>query len=201
MNNVVLTKSFSQPEINRSELLRYASVGEETTEIGGLLDECIGEALPRLDYRVCYRAFRVSDCGDTTDLGFCKTESAVLKKYLSECEYIILFAATVGVEIDRLIKKYSHLSPAKATLLQALGSERVESLCDEFSDEIKAAAEASGYTAKPRVSAGYGDIPLSMQRDIFLSLDCSRKIGVTLGESLLMTPEKSVTAIIGIKKK
>ena len=51
---------------------------------------------------------------------------------------------------------------------------------------------------KPRFSPGYGDLSLEMQRDIFRVLDCPRKIGLTLNESLLMSPSKSVTAIIGI---
>jgi len=37
-----------------------------------------------------------------------------------------------------------------------------------------------------------------MQRDIFAVLDCPRKIGLSLNGSLLMSPSKSVTAIIGI---
>ena len=50
----------------------------------------------------------------------------------------------------------------------------------------------------PRFSPGYGDLPLSLQRDIFRVLDCPRKIGLTLNESLLMSPSKSVTAIVGL---
>ena len=37
------------------------------------------------------------------------------------------------------------------------------------------------------------------QKDIFKILDCSKKIGLTLTDSLLMSPTKSVTAIVGIK--
>ena len=58
--------------------------------------------------------------------------------------------------------------------------------------------QAEGKFLKPRFSPGYGDLPLEMQRDIFRVLDCSRKIGLTLNESLLMSPSKSVTAIVGI---
>lgn len=52
---------------------------------------------------------------------------------------------------------------------------------------------------KPRFSAGYGDLPLEVQKDIFRVLDCPRKIGLTLNDSLLMSPTKSVTAIVGIE--
>ena len=39
---------------------------------------------------------------------------------------------------------------------------------------------------------------LRYQKDIFSVLDCQRKIGLTLNDSMLMSPTKSVTAIIGI---
>ena len=57
-----------------------------------------------------------------------------------------------------------------------------------------------GKSLRTRVSPGYGDISLTMQKDIFAILDCERKIGITLNEDLLMSPSKSVTAIAGIKK-
>ena len=40
-----------------------------------------------------------------------------------------------------------------------------------------------------------------MQKDVFAALECETMIGVTLTESLLMTPSTSVTAIIGMKEK
>ena len=50
----------------------------------------------------------------------------------------------------------------------------------------------------PGFSPGYGDLPLDLQREIFAALDCPKRIGVSLNESLLMSPSKSVSAIIGL---
>ena len=80
-------------------------------------------------------------------------------------------------------------------MLQAIGAERLESFCDIFCRDISCEYNEK---LRPRVSPGYGDIPLSMQKEIFSALDCSRKIGLSLNASLLMTPTKSVTAIVGI---
>ena len=52
-----------------------------------------------------------------------------------------------------------------------------------------------------RFSPGYGDLPLAMQQDVMEALDCGRTVGITLTDSLLMTPSKSVTAIIGMKER
>ena len=200
-NGLIYTKTYSAPPVDRREVLRYASTPVETEEISALLDECIAEADSLLSYRVCYREFPVCCSGGETSLGFCQSNSRVLAKNLSGCKRIVLFAATVGVEIDRLIARAGVISAAKATMLQALGSERVEALCDLFNDEMKKESASRGYIARPRVSAGYGDIPLEMQRDIFAALDCNKSIGISLGESLLMSPSKSVTAIIGLQEK
>ena len=102
--------------------------------------------------------------------------------------------AGAGLEIDRLIRRYTSLSPAKALFFQAIGAERIESLCDAFCEELK----KDGLQLRPRFSPGYGDLPMELQKDIFRVLDCPRKIGLALNESLLMSPSKSVTAIIGI---
>ena len=83
-------------------------------------------------------------------------------------------------------------------MLQAIGAERIEALCDVFCEKIRLDAESAGLFPRPRFSPGYGDFPLELQKDIFRVLDCSRKIGLTLNESLLMSPSKSVTAVIGL---
>ena len=113
----------------------------------------------------------------------------------------VVFGATVGLAIDRLIARYGHISPVKALFFQAIGAERIEAVCDLFCADIQREYAACGYQAGARFSPGYGDFPLSAQRDIFRVLDCSRKIGLSLNSSLLMSPSKSVTAIIGLSRE
>ena len=132
------------------------------------------------------------------DLSFAVVKSADLKKNLRGCRKIILFAATIGLGTDRLIARYSRTSPAKALCFQAIGAERIESLCDVFNKEVSQQCRRNGFFTRPRFSPGYGDLPLDVQKSIFSVLDCPRKIGLSLNESLLMSPSKSVTAIIGL---
>lgn len=176
-------------------------MAEPSAEVEAMLDELMVEASAVLDFRVCYSEVPVSFLGDGIDFGFCKTTSKNLCKNLCDCESAVIFAATVGIGLDRLIAKYRAISPAKALLLDAFGAERVESLCDAFSDDIKAEKIKLGKICRPRFSPGYGDLLLNMQKDIFALLDCPKRIGISLNESLLMSPSKSVTAIIGIADK
>ena len=86
-------------------------------------------------------------------------------------------------------------------MLQALGAERIESLCDRFCADFENEVSLLGKKTRPRYSAGYGDFPIEMQFPICEALNSAKKIGVFVNESLLLSPSKSVTAIIGIEDK
>ena len=200
MMNTVFYKSYPEPAFNLKEILRYAGCREASTEVAALLEECISECSGTLCYKICYAEYPMKFECEELDLGFARVQSKKLAQNLCGCEKIVLFAATVGLGMDRLIARYSRISPAKAHLFQAIGAERVESLCDVFNAEVTAKMRETGFCTRPRFSPGYGDLPLELQCDIFRALDCGRKLGMTLNDSLLMSPSKSVTAIIGIGK-
>ena len=192
--HTVCYKTYAAPPFNTKEILRYAKCREADKDVLALMQSCMDELKDKLTYKVCYAEFPISVCDGTLDLSFFKTNSTMLQKALSGCQRYILLAATIGLELDRLIMKYGRISPAKALFFQAIGAERIESLCDMFCAEL----QNSGMQIKPRVSPGYGDLPLDIQKEIFAILDCPRKIGLTLNDSMLMTPTKSVTAFIGV---
>lgn len=192
MRSAVMIRSLSEPPLRLREVLRYSGADER---LSAEAKSCFEECREMLRYDVCFERLPVLRKGGVLDLSFAKTESHDLSVCLRECDEIILFAATIGLGIDRLISKYSILSPSRAIFFQAIGAERIESLCDTFCAEIE---EQFPGGIRPRFSPGYGDLPLEFQRDIFASLDPPRRIGLSLNESLLMSPSKSVTAIIGI---
>lgn len=181
----VITKNYEAPPIRRREILKYSSVRGPVPRIDALLDECLSE-LSGLTYKVCF-------CRIPTDQLW--TDSDSLKSHLEGCEWAVVLAATVGIAIDRLIARYAPVSPTKALLFQAIGAERIESLCDAFEEDLK----KDFPIISKRFSPGYGDLPLDYQRRIFSILDCHKRIGLTVNESLIMSPSKSVTAIIGVK--
>ena len=192
MADIVLFKQYDirsdqrLSEININEVRRYSGMKDDSLD--GVIDECVKEAMPVLSYKVSYmRTF--------PGVGY-KSEN--LRTNLKGCDEVIIFAATVGIGIDRLISKYSHVSESKALFMQALGAERVESLCDLFNSEMNELVSAEGKYLRPRFSPGYGDLPISVQKDFVTVLDCPRRLGINLNDSFLMSPSKSVTAIIGI---
>ena len=197
---MIRSLTLEAPAWNKREIMRYARIRDTENDYHTLIDECIDEAKDVLSYRVCYTVLPADHDGVIT-IGTAAVASKTLKKAIRGAKEALLFAATVGAPFDRLIQRYSSAEPSRALVFQAIGAERAESLCDAFCEQMTSQLRAAGKCLTPRVSPGYGDITLDIQKDIFAVLDCPRKIGLTLDESLLMSPSKSVTAIAGIVRE
>jgi len=120
--------------------------------------------------------------------------SKKLSAHLRDCNRVLLFAATIGPGADMLIRRSSVKSSLKPAVLQALGAAAIESYADEITEHIR---EEYG-NIKMRFSPGYGDFSLEHQKDFFKVLQLEKNLGISLNKALLMTPSKSITAVIGI---
>lgn len=195
--SAVYVKEYAAPPLDRREIMRYLRTGSADETLERELTAAVEEALPTLAYRLCYAEFALGMGQGEIDLGFARVASRDLAKNLAGCTHVVVFAATVGLGLDRLIARYSTRSPIRALCLQAIGAERIEALCDCFVTDLRYASV--GGRVHTRYSPGYGDLPLEFQRQIFRALDPPRWIGLTLNESLLMSPTKSVSALVGIE--
>lgn len=187
----------SKLDIDQKEILRYLGYGkadadEKTLErINKLTEELKKELAPK----VCYEKYPVTK-NEKLCFGTVKTSSEKLKKNLSGCDSVVVFVATIGVGIDRIIGKYSCVSPLDAVICQAIGTAFIEAVCDKFCENL----EKESFL-RPRFSPGYGDFSIEHQKEIFSMLDVPRKIGVTLTEGMQMVPTKSVSAVVGTSKE
>lgn len=197
----VETVKANELEIERREVLRYLGYGKSKAEenVLMLIENCISEMLFALSCKACYE--KLSVCEDSSGnlcFGNIKTNSKNLKRNLHGCDEIIIFTATIGAGADRIIQKYNLTAPATAVIAQAVGAVMIEKWCDILCDRFEKREGLTNKFLRPRFSPGYGDFSLEFQKQIFEMLDCPRKIGVSLTESLLMVPSKSVSAIVGI---
>ncbi len=197
--SAVVVKTYDAPPVSKREALRYAGCVGAPSDVLSLLCECEAELLPMLKYKACYRVFSLKASGDELSFDGVSVTSRSLAKNLFGCERAVMFACSVGLGVDRMIERYAAVSTAKSVMMQALGAERVESLTEMLVSELGAAFPDC--ELKPRFSPGFGDLDIGFQRVLFAELDCARKIGVTLNDSMLMSPSKSVTAIVGLKKR
>lgn len=123
--------------------------------------------------------------------------AGTLAKHMAGCSSAFLVCATIGAAFDAFQRRVSVVSGADALIVQAIGAALIEKYMDETEAEIKRELVA-GETLRSRYSPGYGTFPLAAQRTLFALLDAQNKAGVSLTDTLLMVPSKSVSAVIGV---
>ncbi len=121
-----------------------------------------------------------------------------IKAHLDGCEKAIVMCATIGSDIDKLIRVAQISDMAGAVVTDSLASVAIEQVCTEFDSII--AEKYSGYNMTFRFSPGYGDYPIEKQKIILQMLDAPKKIGLCSNDNFLLTPTKSVTAVLGLSK-
>lgn len=186
-----------QPNIE--EILRYLRIRGETPDaLRAQVERVASELAESLRPKYVYRAFPV----EHTAQGVVLTGSGVTltgglaEKMLRSCDMALLLACTLGAEFERRVRALEKRDMGEAVILDACGSSWVESGCDEAEREI--AARFAPRFLTDRFSPGYGDLPLSLQPAVLAALNAERTLGIHVGESFLMTPGKSVTAVIGV---
>ncbi|MDP4118649.1 MAG: vitamin B12 dependent-methionine synthase activation domain-containing protein [Bacillota bacterium] len=184
------------------EVLRYMGVcGSSDENTFAMAQNAVSVVSNHADPRACYGVCDITVHDDVTDFGFTAMQSQNLARILGGCKKAVIFGATLGSDIDRIITFLGKTSPAKALGADAAASAFIESFCDKLSSHIAACDFAEGKGLSPRFSPGYGGLSLEHQKEIFAFLDLPRRIGLTLTDSCMMTPSKSVTAIVGIGGK
>jgi len=185
-----------QPNID--DILRYLRVRGEAGDLRGRVETAAAELAERVRPAWVYRAFPLERTADGVVLagsGVTLTGS-LAAKMLKDCDAAALLCCTLGLAFERRLRALERRDMGEAVILDACGSAWVESGCDMAEDEI-AARFAPRYLTD-RFSPGYGDLPLSLQPAVLAALDAERRLGIHLSDSFLMTPSKSVTAVIGI---
>ena len=199
---MICVESASKQEfsVEFDEILRYLGYQNAEPEpiIKKQIEAVTDEVISALNCYACYHLCDIFVANDTIDFGVFSVTSHHLSKTLSGCRQAFLFCATIGAGVDRIIAKYSQTKPSAAVIAQAAGTAAVESFCDLLCRRLVEKQNDKNISLRPRFSPGYGDFPLSYQKEIFRVLDCAKHIGVSLTESLMMTPSKSVSAVIGI---
>ncbi len=188
-------------ELNLNEILRYAGFkGHAADEITlNNIAELEKEIKASVNPKCIYREFEFQKVGDSAILiDGIEFRSKKLVSHLKNSKSILLFAATLGVESDIILRKYSASDSAKYVLCQAIMAEAVEAYSNEILDALALKYEKDGLYFRPRFSAGYADLDLTAQKDFFNLLEITKRAGISLTDDCIMIPSKSVTAFIGI---
>lgn len=189
-------------QLDKNEALRYMGHrGEDIDEqLDKLITKCEKEVLrcvkPRFVYKVCDIS-REEKGILVKDTNLFLTGNSI-KKHLDGCDKAVLMAVTISADADRLIRIAQIRDMAEAVAIDSLCSVAVEQACDRAELIIK--EENPGYYQTFRFGLGYGDLPISLQGQFLHVLNAPKQIGLNVSSTDMLTPTKSVTAVIGLSK-
>lgn len=184
--------------IPENEALRYLSAPQADESLRAEVRGVCQSMEQRVTPRSVWHEYPCSVTDASVSFGGITFDGADLARHLKGCSALLLFAATLGIEADRMARTESLRSMARSSMVHAAGAAMIEQYCDDVQETLGTEYEARGLYLRPRYSPGYGDLPLSRQADFFRLLELSKRLGLSLNEHFIMTPSKSVTAVIGI---
>ena len=184
--------------IPREEVLRYLGCpGTEDPATLALVEGCSARLLAAARPKWTYRVFdlAVQTDGVRLDCGLL-LPGRDLAAHLRGCSRAALLAATLSAPVDALLRRAQAEDLAAAVALDCCATAAVEAVCDLAEAEIR--VRFPGCSFPFRFSPGYGDLPIELQDPILRLLDAPRRVGLCATDRHILTPRKSVTAVLGI---
>lgn len=200
MDPDIIFERISPAELRLSEVEVASRLKTKKGYTDDVIEACRARLEGVLDCR--FSAVKVSVCypaENIIDLGFGEFKSVSLYDNLDSAPQAYIFAVTIGLGADRLILKLAGTSPSEHFITDALASAYAEAAAERADELLRARAKSMGLVCRRRYSPGYGDMPLSLQPDVLRMVNAGRLLGITLSDSLLMSPKKSITAVMGLK--
>ncbi len=196
----LINKNYNRQTIDKNEIWR--TLGRENQEISSeiekITDEMIELALKVARPKSVLITGSLKRTGESLTFEGIELKGDSIKNFLDGAQNAALLAVTLGIGIDREIKKLEHTDLTRALVLDACASVLIEDICDEVSNDFEALQNGAGKFTTERFSPGYGDLPLEIQPELLERLDAPRQLGLTTSDTCLLYPRKSVTAFIGI---
>lgn len=162
-------------------------------QIQALMDQVQSEIQPR----AALQRFKIEENGRLEGTLLIPQGDDV-QRMLSGCHEAVLLAATLGAGSERMLLKAQARSSVQAVLLDAVLSAAIEAVCDAQEAALRRELAAQGLYLTDRFSPGYGDMPVAQTKDICAVLAAEKSIGLTVSQSGIMIPRKSVTAVMGV---
>lgn len=190
---------------SEKEVYRYLGYREEqhnlTDEMKQLVKDCMEEIQKMKNVKARYsEPVKLTRAEGKIYADSLLMEGKDIEAHLENCDEVVFMAVTLGMQVDTLIRRAEVMDMAKAVILDSAANVAVEEEADRVEQELRALAKSKGKYLTMRFSPGYGDFPITFQKQLLNYLDAPRKIGLSAAPSQMMTPGKSVTAILGLAK-
>lgn len=183
------------------EVLRYlGTAGKDPGALLPLAEDCARELLAIARPRWEWRAFgcRIGPEGVQLEGGLL-LPGQDLARHLTGCQEAVLMAATLSAGVDGLLRQSQLRDLGRSLVLEACATAAIEEVCDRGETVIRQRYPGRALTS--RYSPGYGDLPVTVQGAFLDLLDAPRRLGLCATGSSILTPRKSVTAVIGVREE
>lgn len=196
-------------QIDKKEVLRYLQYKNQnlSNNINEEIDNCINRTKEIINPRYVFRTYFIEkqDINNKKIVYLkdsnIKFESEDIYKLFDKCDECILISATLGLEIEKEIRKLTYTNLSKGLIIDACATTAIEEVCDILQDNIERELLKENKHITMRYSPGYGDLSIEKNVDIINILNSQKEIGLTVTYSGIMIPRKSVVALIGVSKK
>ena len=200
---VIAREDYEILSVDRFEVLRYLGFRGQAVsdELDRRLDELVARAIAVARPRGALRSFRVARRGgDLVELEgtTLSLRGRDIARHLSDAVEVVVFAVTLGAGTERELSFLSATDSLAQVVVDSASSTLVERAADAANARAVAYGAERGLHASSRFSPGYGDMPLESQPEFLAATDATRRLGITLTDSNLMIPTKSVTAVVGL---
>lgn len=185
------------------EAVRYLGYGRHAVDDHtlALVESSFMELEEAAGRRIIYHIFDLDFQDDgCIQIGQMNIESRNLRKNMNGCEKAIVLGATLGAQVDLLMRKHALSDMARVVTLQACATTVLEEYLDDWQGKMEEEMAKEGLYLRPRFSPGYGDFSIGHQEEILRMLDAAKTIGLTMTAGGMLTPMKSVTAVIGLSR-
>ena len=191
---------FAPTDRNILDALRYMKVppAVRDEELTRTVREAFVNLEGCIEPRCVWGRFRIGHFDGGIELCGVEIHSKNITRLTAKSDECILLAATLGHEADRQIALAQRKSMLEGVALDACAGVRIDAYIDGYVLNEIVPTLREGESLTHRFSPGYGDLSMSVTEDIIAILSATKRIGVSVTRSLMMTPMKSVTAIIGI---
>ena len=181
-----------------SDILRYMGhKGRVEENLEAMISLCLEKLKTVSEPRHVMTQLPCEVNGNSVMLGELEIKSYALASRLEKCSRVYIFAATLGADVDRLITQRTKIDSAEALCLQACAAAQIEDYCDSIEKKLSSELIQQELTPRPRFSPGYCDFDITHQTDVLRILQAHKRIGLGETKTHMLTPLKSVTAVIG----
>ena len=157
-----------------------------------LMDECLKEIDEMSSFKVTYQIFPLSFDPLYIENAHIHINYPDLIELFQHCHDVMVIGCTLGIQIDRKLKYFSHFDMTKMSVFDAVASSYLEEKCDDYENEhIKGQRTF-------RFCPGYGNVPIELNQSLARVIDCQKKIGLTIQDSHILLPQKSMIGLIGL---